>query len=50
MSETYRHLFTSAPLPILSVDHDGLVVACNPAVAGLLGRSAVELVGTPVLK
>ena len=50
MTDHYRHLYASAPLPILSVDREGHVVACNPALAGLIGRSATELHGTPVLK
>ncbi|MFJ9676664.1 putative bifunctional diguanylate cyclase/phosphodiesterase [Streptomyces sp. NPDC101194] len=39
----YRAAFRAATLPMAVVDHEGLVVAANDALGGLLGNSAAAL-------
>ncbi len=44
--EVERHqLFTQAPLGIALIDHDGLIMDCNPAFAQAAGLSRAELIG-----
>jgi len=46
--ERYRGLFDHSVAGILVVDGEGVVRDANPRAAGLIGRGAGELVGTPL--
>jgi two-component system, cell cycle sensor histidine kinase and response regulator CckA len=48
-AETLRVLVESSPLPTLAFDLEGTVHAWNPAAVRLLGWSADEVVGRPVI-
>ncbi|MBF0168833.1 MAG: PAS domain-containing protein [Alphaproteobacteria bacterium] len=41
----HQLMIDALPLPLFYLDHDGLILGCNNAFAGIIGRSSVSFLG-----